>query len=132
MTKNEALVRDFVDAFNSGDMERFLAFVDPHARFYPVDFFPDLEPLYEGREGLVRAIDGWRGPWDRLRAEIGNLDEEDDIVAFDAHWIGERAGAPSVDMSLGTAIAQRDGLVTLLVYALTAAEARARLLTIGL
>ena len=131
MTANEAFVRDGVAAFNSGDRDAFLAFVDPGARFYPVDFFPDMETVFEGRAGFASFWHRWREPWDRLHAEIERIDDEGDLVAFEMRWIGHRAGAPPVEMAMGTALKVRDGLVILMVAAATGADARDKLLTIA-
>src|SRR5690242_15194967 len=108
MTANEAFVRDGVAAWNSGDRAAWLAYVDPSARFYPVDFFPDLETVYIGHEGFASFWERWFAPWDQLQAEVVAIDDRDDIVAVDLHWIGEGVGAPPVEMELGMAIKVRD------------------------
>jgi ketosteroid isomerase-like protein len=131
MTANEAWVREGLAAFNGGDREAWLALIDPSARFYPVDFMPDWETVFEGREGLASFWDSWHEPWDRLRAEVVRIDVDGDVVAFDVRWIGERAGAPPVEMPLGAAVKVRDGLLTLMVAASTAADARDKLLALA-
>lgn len=132
MTTNEAFVRDGVAAFNSGELQAWLAFVDPGARFYPVDFFPDMEAVYEGREGFATFWDYWFAPWDHLRAEILSIDDGGEVVAVDMNWIGEAAGGPPVQMPLGMALKVRDGLLTLMVAGRTGADARAKLSAIAL
>jgi ketosteroid isomerase-like protein len=130
MTTNETFVHEGVAAFNSGDREAWLAFVHPSARFYPVDFFPDIETYYEGHEGFAAFWDRWYEPWDRLQADVVRIDDAGDVVAVDLHWIGEAVGAPPVEMSLGMVLEVRDGLLTLMVAGRNCADARDKLLAI--
>jgi hypothetical protein len=127
MTANEVFVREAVAAWNTGDRAAWLAFVDPGARFYPVDFFPDLETVYEGHDGFAAFWERWFAPWDQLLTEIVSIDDLGEVVAVDLHWIGEGAGTPPVEMELGVAIKVRDGLLTLMVAGRTGADARDRL-----
>jgi hypothetical protein len=131
MIATEAWARDGIDTFNSGDRERWLATIDPGARFYPLDIALDWGTVLEGRDGFASFWDSWHEPWDRLRVEVGRIDIDGDVVTFDACWIGERAGAPPVEMQLGNALKVREGLVTLMVAAPTGAEARAKLLALA-
>ena len=128
MTGNEAFVHAGLAAFNSDGFDAFLALVSPTARFYPTDDFPDLEAVYEGREAIGSAMRGWREPWDQLRIERETLEDDGDVVAFDVRWIGERAGAPPVDMPMGFALKIRAGEIVLITAATTAADAREKLL----
>jgi hypothetical protein len=131
MTTNEAFVRDSTAAFNSGDREAWLAFIDPDARFYPVEWMPDFEAVFEGLEGFASFWDRFREPWDQLRAEIERMDDDGEVVALDMRWVAGRAGAPPIKQSFGVAIKVHDGLCTLMVAAPTGADARDKLLTIA-
>jgi ketosteroid isomerase-like protein len=131
MTANEAFVRDAVAAFNSGNLQAWLASVDPGARFYPVDFFPDFETLYEGHDGFASFWARWFEPWEQLRVDIVTIEDEGDFVTVDLHWTGTGAGAPPVEMPLGVAITVRDGLMTLMVAGRTGADARDKLLALA-
>jgi hypothetical protein len=127
MTTNEAFVRDGVAAFNTGDLSAWLAFVDPGARFYTFGLLPDVEPLYEGHDGLAAFWDRWWEPWDRLHVEIERIDDSNGVIAVDLHWTGEGADRPTVEMPLGMALIVRDGRLTLMVGGRRGADARDRL-----
>ena len=128
MAGNELFVRAGLAAFNDDALDAFLALVSPGARFYPADGFPDLEPVYEGRDAIGVAMKGWREPWDQLRIERETLDDDGDVVVFDVRWIGERAGAPPVEMPMGFALKIRAGQIVVMAAAATAADAREKLL----
>jgi SnoaL-like domain len=130
MTSNEAILRESVAAFNTGNLSAWLAFVDPGARFYTFGLFPDVDPVYEGHEGFAAFWDRWWEPWDQLHVEIKRIDDSGGVIAVDFQWTGEGADGPAVEMPLGIALIERDGLLTLMVGGRTGADARDRLLGI--
>jgi ketosteroid isomerase-like protein len=127
MSANEDFVRAGFAAFNSGDREAWLAFIDPDARFYPAGFFPDFDSVFQGHEGFAAFWDRFHEPWDELRAEIESIDDDGDVVAVDLRYVAERTGAPHVELAMGAAMRVRSGLGVLLVSGSTGADARDRL-----
>ena len=131
MTRNEALLREGLAAFNSGNLSAWLAFVDPDARFYTFGLFPDVDPVYEGHDGFAALWDQWWEPWDQLFIEIERIDEAGGILAVDFLWTAKGADGPVVEMPLGMAFRVRNGRLTLMVGGRRGADARDRLLGIA-
>jgi hypothetical protein len=94
MTRNEAFVREGVAAFNTGNLSAWLAFVDPHARFYTYGLLPDVDAVYEGHDGFGAFWDRWWEPWDQLQVEIEKIDDSGGVITVDLHWTGEGADGP--------------------------------------
>jgi ketosteroid isomerase-like protein len=71
--ENVEIVRRCCDAFDRGDYEGALAFLDPEVE-YELPHFPDGE-VYRGRGGVREAFRIWLGTWDNYRQKRGELIE---------------------------------------------------------
>jgi len=52
------------DAWNRGALDEWLQDITPGWQLVPAGVFPDLAPVYRGREGAFRLWEALQGPWD--------------------------------------------------------------------
>ncbi len=70
MSQREAIIRDFVDAFNANDLERIMAFFEPEAIYHNIP----IEPV-QGVEAIRGVIQGFLGLATKVDWTIHNLAE---------------------------------------------------------
>jgi glyoxylase-like metal-dependent hydrolase (beta-lactamase superfamily II)/ketosteroid isomerase-like protein len=63
-------------AWNSGDYERAIRFAHPDVIWRVEPFFPDMEPVYEGHEGLRRFMKTFNEAWEANTLEIERVVDE--------------------------------------------------------
>jgi ketosteroid isomerase-like protein len=108
--ENADLYRRAVQAFNDGDVDAFLGFMDPE-----VDAFPRLAPM----EGSYRGHDGMRGWWMSLRdtfpdwhTEVVDVLDLGDRTLAELHNRGHGVGSETpVDQRSWHLAEWRDGKV---------------------
>jgi glyoxylase-like metal-dependent hydrolase (beta-lactamase superfamily II) len=61
------------EAWNEGGYERSLAFARPDVIWRVEPFFPDMEPVYEGHEGLRRFYETFNEAWEENALEIARV-----------------------------------------------------------
>jgi ketosteroid isomerase-like protein len=83
-SRNVALVRDLVDAFNRLDMDAWMQHMDPAVELYEWPAAPGARS-YQGSEGLRQAIDTWFDSWEWMEIEILDLLDLDDRVLVTLH-----------------------------------------------
>ena len=78
MAESEQLVRlrAALGAWNAGDYEAVLAFAHSGVVWRVEPFFPDMEPVYEGHEGLRRFFKTFNEAWEENSFEIGRVVDE--------------------------------------------------------
>ena len=128
MSKNSELLRAGYEAWNRDDCDAWLDLTHPDLEIHTSGVFPDLAPVYRGRE---RAAKFWRQlhePWDVFRIDVEQMEEEGDVVtaAIRFRAKGSDSGV-EVDMRFGHAIRVRDGLATEIVTGRTVEDAKALL-----
>ena len=67
--ENVQIVRRAYEAFNQGDLEGILGFVDPEIEVRPDPDLPDWR-VFERREGFLSFAGAWLEPWDAYSIEI--------------------------------------------------------------
>jgi hypothetical protein len=87
--KNVELVRRGYEAFDRGDIQTVLSFMDSEieARFEPS--MPDWQP-YFGRDGFMSFLQAWLEPWETYRIEIDELIDVGDRVLAVCREFGRR------------------------------------------
>jgi ketosteroid isomerase-like protein len=63
-------------AWNAGEYEEVLAFAHPDVVWRVEPFFPDMEAVYEGHEGLRRFFKTFNEAWEENLIEIGRVIDE--------------------------------------------------------
>jgi len=86
---------ELADSYNSGDLDAFLARVDPGVVFKPDPEWPEAGP-FVGREAFARFLEDWRGAWEEVRLEVDRVEEQGDLAIAQCRWIvsGAASGAP--------------------------------------
>jgi ketosteroid isomerase-like protein len=78
-TENLDRYRDALEAWNRRDLVWILEQAAPDLEFHTAQIFPGIEPLYEGREGMVEFWTTFiEEPWALFGLEVESLDEAGD------------------------------------------------------
>jgi ketosteroid isomerase-like protein len=119
------VVRQAVEAFNSGDVARILALTHPE---FEGQVAPELsaEPdTYRGRAGIERYFESFREAFDRIRFDAEEIYDAGDsvVVAMRMSAIGKQTQIP-VEQRNGGVWSVRDGKITRIDTYASAREAR--------
>ena len=78
MAESEQLrrLRAGLDAWNEADYEAAISFAHPEVVWRVEPFFPDMEPVYEGHEGLRRFYRTFYEAWEENSLEISRVIDE--------------------------------------------------------
>lgn len=78
MAESEQLrrLRGGLAAWNAGDYETALAFAHPDVIWRVEPFFPDMEPVYEGHQGMRRFYATFSEAWEKNSLEIAQVIDE--------------------------------------------------------
>jgi ketosteroid isomerase-like protein len=74
---NVELVREFIDAFNRGDVDTMFAALDPEVELHEWPTAPGAQS-FRGQEGARQALEGWFEAWEWMRVEIEDVADLDD------------------------------------------------------
>jgi ketosteroid isomerase-like protein len=113
------------DAWNRGDCEAWLAYLDPDIHISTSGVFPDLSAEYHGHGEATRFWRQLHAPWEAFRIDVEHV-EDDEEYAFAAirfRGTGVDSGI-EVDMRFGMGIRFRDELATHMVNRRTMEEAQ--------
>jgi ketosteroid isomerase-like protein len=74
MNDNVERYREALDAWNRRDLVWILEQATPDFEFHTAQLFPGIEPLYEGREGMVEFWTTFiEEPWALFRLDVNEL-----------------------------------------------------------
>jgi ketosteroid isomerase-like protein len=71
-----ARMRSAVELWNARRYEEVLAYLHPDVIWRLDRFFPDLEPVYEGRDGVRRFFQDFVEPWEEISIGIDEVIDE--------------------------------------------------------
>ena len=122
-------ILDGYEAWNRGDLERWLQFMHPDARLDAPGVFPGFEREYRGHEALRRFWQQLHEPWEEFEIEVQEIEElpAGFVVAIRFRAKGVGSGV-DVDMPFGHAFGVEGDLVTEIIARASADEAREVLL----
>jgi ketosteroid isomerase-like protein len=128
MPKNTDLLRAAYEAWNRDDCDAWLRMLHPDIEIHTSGAFPDLSPVYRGRERAKKFWEQMHEPWEDLRIEVERLEETADSVVGTIRFraTGVDSGV-EVDMRFASAIRVRDAIATELVNGRTAEDALSEL-----
>ena len=108
---HEAIRRGF-DAWNSGDLERFLETIHPEVVWEPSGAFPGIPTRYEGHDGVRQFWSDFMAPWERVSVENEEIRvlEPHEVLVRVTFTAEGRAGI-EVDQEFGHRYSIRDGLL---------------------
>jgi len=69
-------MRAAIERWNARDYEAVLESLHPDVVWRIDPFFPDIEPVYEGREGVRRFFQSFVQPWEQISLEIERVINE--------------------------------------------------------
>jgi hypothetical protein len=110
--ENIEVVRQVNDAFNSGDLDRILEFIDPEFETLVPPAFSAEPDTYRGHEGIRRYFDSFQEAMTEIRFHQERFEEvgEEVVVAVRLTARGRTTGI-LVEQRLGQVWATRDGKV---------------------
>jgi ketosteroid isomerase-like protein len=112
-SRNAAIARSFIDAFNRVDVDAALADADPDIVLKEWVEAPGAR-TYHGFEGVRTAISNWFESWEWMQVEIKDIaDVGDDRVLLTVYQQAKGAGSGiEVDLTTFNVYRFRDGKVT--------------------
>jgi ketosteroid isomerase-like protein len=72
--------RRSVAAWNSGELDDWLATTSPDFEFRTSGAFPGLQPVYRGSDGARQFWSDMRDPWTDFRISVERVEDLDDAV----------------------------------------------------
>jgi ketosteroid isomerase-like protein len=116
LQENVKVVRGAYEAYNQGDLDRFLAHVHTHVVWeenHPLFGFVGLEPVYEGHEGVRRWWEATREPWTTVEAKIDEITPVGDNALVVSNTMrGKGAGSGvAVELPFFHVVEFRDGKI---------------------
>lgn len=122
--ENLETVRRGYAAWNRGDIDGWLATLDPAVEFTTSGLFPDFDEAYSGHEGLARFHREMLDAWEYFHLDPREMIPRGDGVAVEIHFHGRGArSGVEVELDFGHALRLRDGLVIEVASRETLAEA---------
>ena len=93
MSRENVEVVRALEALMRGDVaDELLDLVDPSVVGTPLPDLPDLQ-TFHGHEGLLQAIDEWRGSWDEYSIEVRHTRDFDDHLLLSCVQRGRGKGS---------------------------------------
>ena len=78
-----------LNGWSRGDMEAWLEPAHPDIEFWTSGDYPGVDPVYRGREGLIRFWQTFREPFESIRIHVDEVREVRDLVVplctFEGH-----------------------------------------------
>ena len=104
----------FYEAWNRGDIDDGLTYVDPDVEVYPGVQAPDAETQYLGHHGFRDFfVTIASGPWETVTAEPKEVVEtEDDRILSIDNWRFRGRDGIQIDRELPNLFTFRDGLIS--------------------
>jgi ketosteroid isomerase-like protein len=111
--ENVEVLGAFYEAWNCGDIDQGLTYVDPDVEVYPGVQAPDAETRYLGRQGFRDFFVAATGAWEGVTAEPKELleAEDDRILSLDTWHFRGRDGI-QIDRELPNLFTFSDGLIS--------------------
>jgi len=70
-------------AWNSGDLDAWLATLPPNWEFRASGVFPGTQPVYRGPDGARQLCQDMRGPWQEFNVSVERIEDlGDDVLAL--------------------------------------------------
>jgi len=106
-----ATVRRALSLWSEGDLEGFLAILDPEIEWRTSGLYLGMDPIYRGRDGFRKFWRDFHDLWQRISMELREAVEEGDRLAFSFRFdaIGRDGVRAARDQACVVTV--RDGLL---------------------
>jgi ketosteroid isomerase-like protein len=109
---HEAVLREAFRRWNEGDFEGTTDLMHPDVEWRTAGLFPDLAPVYRGRDGVRKFWRDFTGPWEEIVLEPLRFEVVGDVAIVDTRFRARGRGGIAVDITLFNRFIQRDGLTS--------------------
>jgi ketosteroid isomerase-like protein len=111
--ENVELAHRVYEAWNAGDVEWVLNHMAEDCAIRPLSRYPDLEPIYRGKDGFARFAQDWSNAWEKLTLDVMRVEDlgADRLMALLAHRGRGRTSGVDVTEEVGHLVQLRDGLI---------------------
>jgi ketosteroid isomerase-like protein len=93
-------MRAAIERWTARDYEAVLDFLHPDVVWRIDPLFPDIEPVYEGREGVRRFFESFVEPWEQISLEIQRvIDERPGAILVRVKFIARARDGLEVDQA---------------------------------
>lgn len=125
MSRNSELIRRAYETWNRDDLDPWLGMLHHEVEWRTSGVFPDLDPIYRGREGAAELWRQMREPWEVFRIDVEQIDEQGDWFVINVRFRAKGIDSGiDVDMRFANALRVRDGFIAEVVTRRTVEEAR--------
>jgi ketosteroid isomerase-like protein len=98
--ENVELVLAAYEAWNAGDKGAFGEFFADDLEYRTSGLFPDFDPVYRGRVGMLRFYDEMLSAWEYFRIDVRDVDDKDDWIFAALRFTGKgRASGVEVNLN---------------------------------
>ena len=113
--KNVEVVRQLYEAWNRGDLQSVLKPLTSDFEFRTAGIFPDLDPVYQGREGFRELWESFREGWEVPVAVERIEPVGDDRVLALLRYQARGRGGVEVKREYAQVVTLEDGMVSRIV-----------------
>jgi ketosteroid isomerase-like protein len=106
---HEALLREAFRHLNQGNFEATTELMHPDVEWRTAGLFPDLAPVYHGREGIRKFWRDFTAPWEEIVLEPLRFVVAGDVAIVDTRFRARGRGGIEVDITIFNRFVQRDG-----------------------
>jgi ketosteroid isomerase-like protein len=108
---NVEILRRSIEVWSSGDLEGFIARLDPDIEWKTSGLYPDVDPVYHGHDGFRRFWRDFTETWETLTMEIREAVAVGDQVAFSFHFDATGRNGLRTGRDQASLATLRDGLL---------------------
>ena len=108
----ESALREAFRRWNEGDFEASTELMHADVEWRTSGRFPDLEPVYRGREGVRRFWRDFTAPWDEIVLDALRFEVVGDTAVVDTRFRARGRGGIEVDITVFNRFTRRDGLTS--------------------
>jgi ketosteroid isomerase-like protein len=98
---NVQLLRTYFEAANRREVDALTELLAPEIEFHLAGVFPDLEPVYIGREAVREFLEQFGDPWEELSIEPETMIDLDSQVLVLLHFHAKGRDGIEVALPLG-------------------------------
>jgi ketosteroid isomerase-like protein len=109
--RNIEIVRRSLERWSNGDLEGFMASLDPEIEWRTSGIYPDVDPVYYGHDGFRKFWRDFYEVWETLSMELGDAVVVGDQIAFSFHFDATGRDGVRAGRNQASLVTLRNGLL---------------------